>query len=94
MKRLMALAIGLWLPVVALAANPATTFTGTTVKNVNPGKQTVSIKTKEGQSWTLRVADPELLKKHNLRKGDKVSLEVDTNNNRWRAKPEFSRESV
>jgi hypothetical protein len=82
MKRLMALAIGLcWLPAVALAANPATTFTGTTVENVDPGKQTLSIKTKEGQSWTLHVADPELLKKHKLQKGDQVSIEVDTSNN-------------
>lgn len=82
MRHLMSWAIGLcWLPAVALAANPATTFTGTTVESVDPGKQTLSIKTKEGQSWTLHVADPELLKKYNLRKGDHVSIEVDTSNN-------------
>ncbi len=81
MKRLMALALGLWLPTVAMAATPATTLTGTTVENVDTAKQTVSIKTREGQSWTLPVADPELLKKHNIKKGDQVSLEVDTNNN-------------
>lgn len=81
MKRLMALAIGLcWLPAVALAANPATTYTGTTVENVDTGKQTISIKTKKGESWTLKVADPEMLKKYNLHKGDLVSVEVDTNN--------------
>lgn len=65
---------------MALAASPATTYTGTRVKNVETGKQTISIKTKDGQSWTLNVADPELLKKHNVRKCDQVSLEVDTNN--------------
>lgn len=81
MKRLMALIFGLWLPVLAFAAAPATTFTGTTVESVDTAKQTLSIKTKEGQSWTLHVADPELLKKHKLQKGDQVSLEVDTNNN-------------
>lgn len=81
MKRLMALAIGLcWLPAVALAANPATTYTGTTVENVDTGKQTISIKTKKGESWTLKVADPELLKKQDIKKGDHVSVEVDTNN--------------
>jgi len=81
MKRIAMLAIGLWwLPVAAVAASPATTFTGTTVENVDTAKQTLSIKTKEGQSWTLHVADPELLKKHNVRKGDQVSVEVDTNN--------------
>jgi hypothetical protein len=81
MKRLIALAIGLcWLPAVALAANPATTYTGTTVEAVDAGKQTISIKTKKGESWTLKVADPEMLKKHNVQKGDQVSVEVDTNN--------------
>jgi hypothetical protein len=70
-----------WLPVIAMASNPATTFTGTTVENVDLGKQTMSIKTKEGQSWTLRVAAPELLKKLNVQKGDHVSIEVDTSNN-------------
>lgn len=80
MTRVMALLFGLWFPAAALAANPAATYTGTVVENVDTGKQTVSIKTKEGQSWTLRVADPALLAQHNLRKGDKVSVEVDTNN--------------
>jgi hypothetical protein len=86
MKRLIiTFAIGLWwLPVIALASNPATpatTFTGTTVENVDTGKQTLSVKTKEGQSWTLRVADPEMLKKLNVKRGDHVSIEVDTSNN-------------
>lgn len=81
MKRLMALAFSLWLPVLASATTPATTFTGTTVESVDMAKQTLSIKTKDGQSWTLHVADPELLKKHQLKKGDQISLEVDTNNN-------------
>lgn len=81
MKHLVAYIFGLWIPAaVVLAGTSATTFTGTTVQNVDPGKQTLSIKTKEGQSWTLRVADPELLKKHNLKAGDQVSLEIDTNN--------------
>jgi antitoxin component of MazEF toxin-antitoxin module len=82
MKRLTAMAIGLmWLPAVAFAANPAKTYTGTTVENVDQAKQEVSVKTKTGESWTLKVTDPELLKKHNLKKGDQVSIEVDTNNN-------------
>jgi hypothetical protein len=81
MKRLMALAFGLWLPVLSYAAAPATTYTGTTVESVDTAKQTLSIKTKDGQSYTLHVADPELLKKHKLKKGDRVSVEVDTNNN-------------
>jgi hypothetical protein len=80
--RVIVMAIGiLWLPTVALAANPAKTYTGTTIENVDTSKQTVSIKTKTGESWTLKVTDPEMLKKYNLKKGDQVSIEVDTNNN-------------
>lgn len=81
MKRLMVFVFSVWLPVLTYAATPATTLTGTTVENVDTAKQTLTIKTKDGQSWTLHVADPELIKKHNLKKGDQVSLEVDTNNN-------------
>jgi hypothetical protein len=81
MKRFIALAFSLWLPVLALAASPATTLTGSTVESVDEAKQTISIKTKDGQSYTLKVQDPELLKKYNLKKGDQISLQVDTNNN-------------
>lgn len=81
MKRLMALAFALSLPVLGCASAPATTHTGTTVESVDMGKQTISIKTKEGQSWTLPVADSELLKKHALQPGDQISVEVDTDNN-------------
>jgi hypothetical protein len=80
MKRVMALVIGLWLPAVAWAANPSNTYTGTTVENVDTGKQTLSIKTREGERWTLHVSDPEMLKKQNVQNGDTVSVQVDTNN--------------
>jgi hypothetical protein len=82
MKRFIVLAFSLWLPVMAFAAAPpATTLTGSTVESVDAAKQTISIKTKDGQSYTLHVQDPELLKKYNLKKGDRISLQVDTNNN-------------
>jgi hypothetical protein len=81
MKRFITVAFSLWLPVMAFAATPATTLTGATVEGVDAAKQTVSVKTKDGQSYTLHVQDPELLKKHNLKKGDQISVQVDTNNN-------------
>lgn len=81
MKRFIAVAFSLWLPVVALAATPATTMTGATVENVDAAKQTLSVKTKDGQSYTLHIQDPELLKKYDLKKGDQISMQVDTNNN-------------
>lgn len=81
MKNFIAVAFSLWLPVMVFAATPATTLTGATVESVDAAKQTVSVKTKDGQSYTLHVQDPELLKKHNLKKGDQISMQVDTNNN-------------
>ncbi len=81
MKSLIAVAFSLWLPVLVFAAAPATTLTGATVEGVDAAKQTVSVKTRDGQSYTLHVQDPELLKKHNLKKGDQISVQVDTNNN-------------
>ncbi len=71
----------LLLPALAFAATPATTLSGATVEHVDAAKQTLSVKTKDGQSYTLHVKDAELLKKNELKKGDQVSLEVDTNNN-------------
>jgi len=81
MKRFIVLAFSLWFPIIAAAATPATTLTGTTVESVDAAKQTLSVKTKDGQSYTLHVQDPELLKKYNLKKGDQISVQVDTNNN-------------
>jgi hypothetical protein len=81
MKSFIALAFSLWLPVMVFAASPATTLTGATVESVDAAKQTVSVKTKDGQSYTLHVQDSELLKKSNLKKGDQISVQVDTNNN-------------
>ena len=81
MRNFIAVAFSLWLPVMVFAATPATTLTGATVESVDAAKQTVSVKTKDGQSYTLHVQDPELLKKYNLKKGDQISMQVDTNNN-------------
>jgi hypothetical protein len=81
MKSFIAVTFSIWLPLMVFAATPATTLTGTTVESVDEAKQTVSIKTKDGQSYALHVKDAELLKKYNLKKGDQISVQVDTDNN-------------
>ena len=81
MKSFIAVTFSLWLPVMVFAAAPATTLTGATVESVDAAKQTVSIKTKDGQSYALHVKDPEMLKKYNLKKGDQITVQVDTDNN-------------
>src|SRR5581483_8917995 len=55
-----------------------TTFIGSTIERIDPGQQMITFKTREGQSWTLEVADSSLLKKP-LAKGDQVSIEIGTN---------------
>ncbi len=57
----------------------ATTFVGATIEMVDPSRQTLTFKTRDGQSRTLPVADPRLLGEKQLAKGDYVSLEVDLN---------------
>ena len=56
-----------------------TTFIGSTIERIDDAKQTVTFRTREGQSWTMRLADPTLLKKEPLAKGDIVSIESDPN---------------
>jgi len=54
-----------------------TTFIGSTIENVDTGQQTITFRTQEGQTWTLGVTDPDLLKNEHLTKGDHISIEVD-----------------
>ena len=40
-------------------------------------KRTITFQTRDGQTWTLPVADPNMLKKELVAKGDQVSIEID-----------------
>lgn len=53
----------------------ASTFIGSTVMEVASDGRQVTIQTAKGESWSLPVSDPELLK--GVKKGDQVSLELD-----------------
>jgi hypothetical protein len=57
----------------------ATTFIASTVTAIDQAQRTITIHTREGQSWTLPVADPDILKKERVSKGDQVSIEIDLN---------------
>lgn len=57
----------------------ATTFIASTVTAIDQTQRTITIHTREGQSWTLPVADPDILKKERVSKGDQVSIEIDLN---------------
>ena len=62
-----------------LISEAATTFTGSTVIGLDQAKRTVTFQTKEGDTWTLPVSDPNLLNKDQVAKGDRVSIEIDLN---------------
>lgn len=62
-----------------LTGQAATTFIGSTVVGIDQAQRSITIHTREGQSWTLPVADPDLLKKEQVSKGDQVSIEIDLN---------------
>jgi urease accessory protein UreE len=60
-------------------AEATTTFVRSTVEGIDLAKQTITFQARDGQTWTLRVENPELLKKDSLAKGDQVTIEVNPN---------------
>lgn len=60
-----------------LSSHAATNFNGSTITGIDERQRTVTFRTREGQSWTLPVVDPELLKKDRISQGDLVSIEID-----------------
>jgi hypothetical protein len=52
------------------------TFTNSIVEQVDPGTKKLTFRTLEGQTWSLDVHNSDLLK--GLQKGDRVSLELDS----------------
>lgn len=60
-----------------LSSEATTTFIGSTIVGIDQAQRTLTFRTKEGQSWTLAVANPDMLKEDQLSKGDQVTIEVD-----------------
>lgn len=69
----------LLLGVNALTSKAATTFVGGTIIGIDQIQRTLTFLTKEREYWTLPVADPNILTKERLSKGDQVSIELDLN---------------
>ena len=57
----------------ALTSNAATSFNGSTIVSIDQAQRTITFQTREGENWTLPVADPEILKEV------RVSIEIDPN---------------
>lgn len=60
-----------------LTLEAATTFGASTIVGIDQAQRTITFQTKDGQTWTLPVADPNMLNKEMVAKGDHVSIEID-----------------
>jgi hypothetical protein len=60
-----------------LISEATTTFNRSTIISIDQAERTVTFQTKDGQTWTLPVSDPNLLNKDQVAKGDRVSIEID-----------------
>ena len=63
-----------------VATSDATTnFGGSKIIAIDQDHRTITFKTKEGETWTLPVTDPDLLKRQPIAKNDQVTIEIDLN---------------
>lgn len=51
-----------------------TTFIGSTIERIDRDQHQLTIRTTEGKTWSLEVAEPDLIK--GLKEGDRASLEL------------------
>lgn len=59
-----------------LTSEAATNFNGSTVVGIDQTKRLITIQTREGQTWTLPVANSGMLNNEQLAKGDQVTIEL------------------
>ena len=69
--------ICLFLAAVAtvLTSDATTTFSGAII-GIDQARQTITFQTSTGQTWTMPVADSNILK-HQIAKGDRVMIDVE-----------------
>jgi hypothetical protein len=60
-------------------SDAATTFGNSRIIAIDEGQKTITFKTKEGQTWTLPVADSKLLNQQQAGKDEPVTIEIDLN---------------
>jgi hypothetical protein len=59
-----------------LTSEASTTLAGAIV-GIDQAQRTITFQTRDGQTWTLPVADSNILKQEQIAKGDWVRIEVD-----------------
>jgi hypothetical protein len=66
--------------IATVTTSDATTiFGGSRIIAIDQDQRTITFKTKEGQTWTLPVTDPDLLNQPPVTNGDQVTIEIDLN---------------
>lgn len=60
-----------------MTTDAATTFGGSRIIAIDQDQRTITFKTKEGQTWTLPMTDPNLLDRQPIAKDDQVTIEID-----------------
>ena len=74
----LALCVFISMTAMVATSDAATVYGGSKIVGIDQGQRTITFKTKEGQTWTLPVADPNVLD-HQIAKGDDVTIELDLN---------------
>ena len=68
----------LWTMVASeIVSEAATTFAGSII-GIDQAQRTITFQTVTGQTWTISVADSNILK-HQIAKGDRVMIDVEVN---------------
>ena len=76
---LLVLGVLLFAGAMVTTSDATTTFGGSSILGVDEGQKTITFKTKDGQTWTLPVADSKLLSEAQTGKDDQVTIELDLN---------------
>ncbi len=61
----------------AVLTSEAATILAGAIVGIDQTRRTITFQTRDGQTWTLPVADSNILKQQQIAKGDRVRLEVD-----------------
>jgi hypothetical protein len=64
---------------IVTTSDATTVFGGSRIMAIDQDQRTITFKTKEGETWTLPVTDPNLLNRQPIAKGDQVTIEIDLN---------------
>jgi hypothetical protein len=69
----------LWTAAVTVYTSEAATVIAGAIIGIDQTQRTITYQTEDGRTWTLPVADSNILKQERIAKGDQVRVEVELN---------------